>query len=211
MTVGVDGRGEGAASGIGGRPALDFVNSLEDWGASYDALVWWSECRGLLAPGDAAQLAALAPDEHAALYTLRRAVTLRHALYGVFSAVAAGRAPAPRSLQALNDALPGALSELRLVARADGEIAWDWNDRAIGADRPLWPVVRDAADLLTGTERGRVRECAGEGCDRLFVDRSRNRSRRWCEMTHCGMLAKSRRHYARTRAARGSAPPREGA
>jgi predicted RNA-binding Zn ribbon-like protein len=42
-----------------------------------------------------------------------------------------------------------------------------------------------------------VRECSGDTCGWLFVDTSRNHSRRWCDMEDCGNRAKARRHYLR--------------
>ncbi|HXO42658.1 MAG TPA: CGNR zinc finger domain-containing protein, partial [Thermoanaerobaculia bacterium] len=57
-----------------------------------------------------------------------------------------------------------------------------------------------AAELLTSDKWRRVRECAGSDCTWLFLDRSRNRSRRWCAMQTCGNRAKARRHYRRARA-----------
>jgi len=64
----------------------------------------------------------------------------------------------------------------------------------------LAPVVESAAALLTSPDLSRVRECESETCGWLFIDRSRNRSRRWCDMTVCGNRAKVRRHYQRTHA-----------
>src|SRR5207302_22567 len=69
-------------------------------------------------------------------------------------------------------------------------------------DRMLWPVIRSAADLLVSGEAQRVRRCASETCDWLFLDTSRNHSRRWCDMSGCGNRAKARRHYARAKAGR---------
>jgi predicted RNA-binding Zn ribbon-like protein len=63
----------------------------------------------------------------------------------------------------------------------------------------LWPVARSAADLLTSQEQSRVRECAASDCGWLFLDLSRNRSRRWCDMETCGNRTKARRHYARSK------------
>ena len=36
-------------------------------------------------------------------------------------------------------------------------------------------------------------------CQWLFLDRSRNRSRAWCDMAVCGNRAKASRHYRRNR------------
>lgn len=65
----------------------------------------------------------------------------------------------------------------------------------------LAPVVRAAAELLTSADAARVRECDLETCSWLFLDRSKNGTRRWCDMSVCGNRAKARRHYARERKA----------
>ena len=69
-----------------------------------------------------------------------------------------------------------------------------------GGDRladPLWPVLWDAAALLTSANLQRLGRCDDEHCGWVFLDHSRNRSRRWCAMEDCGNRAKARRHYAR--------------
>jgi predicted RNA-binding Zn ribbon-like protein len=62
--------------------------------------------------------------------------------------------------------------------------------------------VRDAVALLTDPARlARVRVCEGANCTWLFLDPTKNGSRRWCEMKSCGNRAKASRHRARARAA----------
>ena len=81
--------------------------------------------------------------------------------------------------------------------------AWTRTDAADSLTAPLRPVVRSAAELLTSPETLlRVRECDGTDCTWLFLDQSRNRSRRWCSMESCGNRAKVRRHYRRRHAGR---------
>ena len=63
-------------------------------------------------------------------------------------------------------------------------------------------VARAAYDLLTGDHLARVKVCAG--CHWLFLDRSKNGSRRWCSMEDCGTSAKMRRYVARRAARRAS-------
>jgi predicted RNA-binding Zn ribbon-like protein len=67
----------------------------------------------------------------------------------------------------------------------------------------VWGVLRSAADLLTSDDLGRLRECASDTCAWLFLDHSKNRSRRWCDMTVCGNRDKVRRHRQRQRGRRG--------
>jgi len=193
----------------GGTLCLDFANSWSDRGRpdteklhGYADLLAFAVQAGQLAAGEAARLERRAerhPREAAAAFA--RCRELRESLYRIFSAVAARRAPPGADLERLNAALPDALSRLR-IERRGARFVWAWQAPAAPAeplDAPLWPALRSAAELLTSDERRRVRECAGSDCTWLFLDRSRNRSRRWCEMQTCGNRAKARRHYHRLR------------
>ena len=55
-----------------------------------------------------------------------------------------------------------------------------------------------AADLLTSKHYRKVRRCAGEGCELVFVDRTPGSPRKWCSMKACGSKVKALRHYRRT-------------
>ena len=104
-----------------------------------------------------------------------------------------GRHPAPRSVGAIREAEAESLARASL-APADGTFAWSWaGDRSL--DRPIGPVVHAAIELLTGGPLERVKACGG--CSFLFLDESKNRSRRWCSMEDCGTDAKMRRFVAR--------------
>lgn len=56
-------------------------------------------------------------------------------------------------------------------------------------------TARSALVLATFNEPERLKICPN--CQWLFLDRSRNRSRTWCDMTVCGNRAKANRHYQR--------------
>lgn len=132
------------------------------------------------------------PDEAAAV--LQSAWALREVIYNIFAAIAHHQPPNAADLDVLNAALPDALAHHRIMTYEDGFI-WGWDDAA-ALDQMLWPVIRNAADLLTGDLLDRVGQCANvRGCGWLFLDTSRNRSRRWCSMETCGNRAKARRHY----------------
>jgi len=189
---------------LGGRLCLDFVNTTEgghdpptrDWWTSYADLVAWGHHAGALDAAEVAPLLAAATQQPAAAAAvLAAARRLRTALYGLFQAAVTGDSPPLAALTTLNAALAAAESHACLVPAAGG-FAWDWPPGA-QLDRVLWPVARSAADLLTTPDLARVRECAGDSCAWLFVDTSRNGSRRWCDMQDCGNRAKARRHYQR--------------
>jgi predicted RNA-binding Zn ribbon-like protein len=195
---------------VGGRLCLDFVNTLngsrttgetEEKLPDYAALVSWARQAGAIPERAARTLAQAARARpRAAAAVLTRAIELRETLYRIFAAAAAERAPAQADLAALNDALGAALAHAQLARTKEG-FTWTWRAEEAALDEMLWPVVRDAAELLTADELGRARVCDADECTWLFLDLSKNRSRRWCDMKYCGNRAKARRHYARHRAA----------
>ena len=63
----------------------------------------------------------------------------------------------------------------------------------------LAPIAWSAADLLAAVERTKIKACPGPRCEWLFLDLSRNGSRRWCAMETCGNRAKAKVHYKRHR------------
>jgi predicted RNA-binding Zn ribbon-like protein len=185
---------------------LDFANTV-DWHASdhpketlntYADLVCWADRVGVVEDGEARHLlreGARRPADADAV--LKEALALRETIYRVFSALAAGRLPEPGDLTTVNAAIPRALGRLHIIRTTDG-FDWEWNGRWGDLDRMLWPVVRSTGDLLTSDKLDRVGQCADDrGCGWLFLDMSRNRSRRWCDMRDCGNRAKARRHYRR--------------
>jgi predicted RNA-binding Zn ribbon-like protein len=195
---------------IGGAICLDFANTIHDSHAtdkgeelqSMPDLLLWAREAGLLSATRHAHLALRykrAPRESAAV--LHDAVRIRDLLLGVFAAVARGSGVSPHRLLELNSALSRSPARLRLRKR-EGSFAAEWTSASSGVQQVLFGVLSSAAELLASDRLGRVRECANADCTWLFVDESRNRSRRWCDMAACGNRMKARRHYRRTRAAR---------
>lgn len=196
----------------GGRLSLDFTNTVSGQRLlapierlnTYGDLVSWGRQVGVLDAAQARRLLAEADrDAAAAARALGEAIALREALFRAFRAVAEGGAPAADDLDHLSRVLSRARARERLVCRG-GACALAWPDDDASLDRMLWPVARSAAEILTSPEASRVHLCeatATDGCGWLFLDETRNRSRRWCSMKDCGNRAKARRHYRRRRAA----------
>lgn len=184
----------------GGRLCLDFANTVDqpptkearERLSSYADLLSWSRQAGILSAEEGTRLLRswrLRPDEaEAALHHARR---LRETIFGLFRAIA-DRRSAARELGSLEPELATAYRDPSLRPY---ELVWRDDPKAL--DRMLAPVVRSAVELLASPERNRVRVCAGEECDWLFLDRSRNRSRRWCDMAVCGNRDKVNRFYHR--------------
>jgi predicted RNA-binding Zn ribbon-like protein len=55
--------------------------------------------------------------------------------------------------------------------------------------------------LLTSAEITRVKQCPGRTCGWVFLDSTRNRSRRWCNSAECGNRSRVQAHYARSKTA----------
>jgi predicted RNA-binding Zn ribbon-like protein len=192
----------------GGALCLDFANTLdlrpsgqpeerlEHYG---DLLRWAVQARALpdVLAGELQREATRHPQE--ARSVLFRCRELREALFRLFSAAAEDQKLPGDALEMLNAALPAALARMRLVphAGAPASWGWDWDARALAC--VSWPVLRSAAELLASPDLARVRVCAAEACDWLFLDQSRNHSRRWCDMSVCGNRDKVVRFRQRTR------------
>lgn len=198
-----------------GRLCLDFTNTVRarplservEYLNQYEDLLEWSRQATILTPGEAS---ALGQEAHRrarqAAEALARAIALREAIHGLFSARAAGLPAPPADLRTLNQAIGLAMSHAGLTPSA-GRFQWSWPEARLDLDRVSWWVARSAAELLTSSDLTFVRECAGYDCGWLFMDTTKNRSRRWCNMSTCGNRAKGRRHYERKRAAGGDRRP----
>ena len=195
---------------VGGDPSLDLVNTV-DWTeagmemdrlADYARLTLWAEGAGIVGAGDGAELRREARerrDEAEAAY--REARRLRLALHRLYAGVATGTVR-EAALADFNDMLGASMGRLALIGAGGAPgggplVRWTWRGAGDRLDALLWPVVRAAATLLVSDEGGRVRVCAGAGCGWVFVDRSRNGFRRWCQMEVCGTREKSRKRASK--------------
>lgn len=189
-----------------GSPALTFADRvvLEDL-KNYPDLVEGARQSGLINSEKCAQLlveARAAPfrgDE-----VLAEARILARVVHRIFAAVAKGGEPTTGDLDFLNGSLGRAMAHLAgapLAPAASGArpgFGWTWHGNSSSQlDAMLWPVARDAAELLVGQDPARIRLCAAPACERLFLDRSKAGRRRWCQMGTCGNRAKARRFARR--------------
>lgn len=193
----------------GGSLCLDFANTLGDRPRStnehlrtYGDFLRFSRQTESVPNEDLDELERLYSDcSDCADAVFARILEVREAIYRIFSAKVAGEAPVDRDIEILNTALKKAMRQTEIRC-SDGDFEWHWGGPAQALDRPLWPIVRSAAELLTSDEIPHLRECDSDTCSWLFVDRSRTRRRRWCDMSTCGNRAKARRHYQKRKQSR---------
>lgn len=169
-----------------GRPCLDFVHT--------GGVGRWMEAELVHTAPDAAHWLALvleldADDVHAAPSDLGLLRELREAVWQLAQAAVADQPFRSADVNLVNKAAAvppptfalTTTGERRTVAPVEGRQA-------------LSALAGDAIDLFTGPLRRRVRTCAAEDCELLFVDASRPGQRRWCSMNRCGSRDKMRRY-----------------
>ncbi|HEY2905884.1 MAG TPA: ABATE domain-containing protein [Vicinamibacterales bacterium] len=186
----------------GGHVAIDFTNTVGDRGAepkehfnTFGDILAWAEARGVITRRAAAALRRqAASDPEGARRAHRHAVELREALYRVLEAAASKRQPAARDLDALN-AFVSATFEGAALSRSGARFTLE-TPPGRGLDDVLRPVVRAAVDLLTSEHVEHIGCCADDSCAWLFLDTTRSRTRRWCDMKACGNRNKVRRFRA---------------
>jgi predicted RNA-binding Zn ribbon-like protein len=177
---------------VGGDPALDLANTVGDDRVpdpldDYPAFAAWAARIGDIDEAAARRLTARASPA-AARRALAEARSLRAAVDAVFRALATGGAPPPDPLARLVQRAGAAVERAHVAGR---DLAWAGNH----LERPLWPLAVSALDLLRHGPLDRLKAC--EDCPWLFLDTSRNRSRRWCSMEDCGTRVKMRRYRAK--------------
>jgi predicted RNA-binding Zn ribbon-like protein len=177
---------------LGGRPAVDFVNTLrERWRRRVECLPHAADLAEWLVR--AGLLAAPAP---VSAETLRQAWSLREAIDQAIVATVAGQPPPVGAIAVIDSWLPRARARSRLEVVSEVAVLHQEGEpdpvlRALGG------VALDAARMLGTAERHRLRICAGEGCSARLYDRSPAGRRSWCSMRTCGNVAKARRHRRR--------------
>ena len=187
---------------------LDFANT-KSWRPSpapherlhhFDDLVRWGEKAHLLGPAQAAHLRMTGRRGGAGATLLREARALREALYRTFSAVADGAQADGADAARLYARCAGLLRGTRVRARGGAltaDVPGAGRTSASAERLVLWPVLWSAMRLFAAPELAHVRKCAAPDCGWLFVDVTKNRSRRWCAMRVCGNRDKVRRYRRR--------------
>jgi predicted RNA-binding Zn ribbon-like protein len=192
---------------VGGALCLDFVNTTgarvsaqprERLNAFADLLVFWRRV-GVITEAQVVALARSANSQPGrARRALRDGLRLRELLYCVLSAAAAQLRPADADLTRFNTMFAQALAQRRLEWHRRSP-RWEWAHEPTALDLGFAPILHSAAVLLESPELSMLRKC-GE-CDWLFLDNTKNHSRRWCKKD-CRDRVKARTYYRRKRKAR---------
>jgi predicted RNA-binding Zn ribbon-like protein len=201
----------------GGHPALDLVNSLDNRfraDGPNENLVHYSDLlrflgeSDLLDPERIRTLNKAASRTHHADQVLGAVRELREATAAVFYAAMEERTPAAADIQTLERHFNESARhrELHWLGAGKGpgnddppaNMAWQWSHlAATDTNFPLWLLAQSVSDILLSPDAAKVRTCAVDTCRWLFLDTSKNHTRRWCNMKVCGNRMKARRFQAR--------------
>ena len=122
---------------------------------------------------------------------------LREAIYRTFSGYVGHRRATVEDLTLIRDVVIESWKHQRLAAAGRRYLWLTKQEKGVKLESVLWPIASSAAELLTSDRLKNVRMCEAKTCAWLFLDDSRNHSRRWCDMKVCGNREKARRHYRR--------------
>ncbi len=160
---------------------------------TYQGLVTWLQQAGKLGITECERLRRTATERPAEATTvLERALDLRATMTRIFSSLAKRQAPSRQDLDTLNNTLP-----MPQIAQKAGGFRLHWGEDSEALDRVLWLLAESAMELLTSEQHQRLRQCATEGCCRLFV--YAHSQRMWCDDKTCGNRSRARRNDRRNR------------
>lgn len=193
---------------LGGRPALDFVNTQrERWRRNVETLVTpadlelWMQRTELL-PEDWRPNRGGGGRRRLTDEVLREARELREAIDSCVRAAVAGQPLDRAAATLIDDWLIHAGARPQLSLDGDGHAELGERAAADSPRRALGTIALDAATMLgTPAQTARIRICAADDCSARFYDRSPAGRRRWCSMQTCGNAAKVRAHRARRKGA----------
>lgn len=190
---------------LGGRLALDFVNSIPvGTELSWDRLIVFFEVARIATPERGGELLALRhSDPQAAEGLLTKAQHLGSGLRQAFHALLHKQKISREWIEPVN--------EILRITEGHDELVFSGNDwglefvaREGGLEWLLAAVARSGAEIIAEGAGARLRLCANPRCKLFFYDTSRTRQRRWCSMAVCGNRSKvaafARRHPSARRA-----------
>lgn len=187
----------------GGCHVFDFTNTINnrtiqanvDYMESYDDIILWVDKTGLLTKNRLKLLSELAnKNKDDSDSTFRKIIRAREVLYTLFSSIAKKINPDVIVMEEFNKFLVSSYSKIKItISSLKPDVSFV--DKDVTLDEPLRIIMKSAYDILTAENMERVKECPT--CGWLFIDRTKNGSRRWCAMNVCGSNDKAKRYYHR--------------
>jgi predicted RNA-binding Zn ribbon-like protein len=189
----------------GGDISLDFANTIVDRPTgeprelipTFKDLCSWGRQTGILSHEQEIAFNKKASRNGKKAENVRRfAIALRECMFQIFKRIIDNKDIPHDLLEQWNRFVHRSMQQHELVRSKEG-FSWKCISDEKNFDSMLWPIIHSAVEIITGSNASRIRRCAAEECDWLFLDTSKRGNRRWCDMTVCGNRAKARRFYSR--------------
>ncbi|WP_455827154.1 CGNR zinc finger domain-containing protein [Pseudomonas graminis] len=193
---------------IGGARVLDFINTtngrrpgtaltvLEERLTSFQFFFEWALHASLLS---AREFDAYKPMvfESPISYqpNLDAIVAFRECLYRAFYPLSLHRAAPDEALQQINLTFQQGVA-WRVLRSVGGKPAWEWKPCTCAQELTAMLLGRlaiEATQLLMSGDLHALRSCSATDCDWVFLDISKNKQRKWCQMSVCGSREKLNR------------------
>ena len=188
----------------GGWLCLDYINTIrhrfetpqQDYLEEYGQIVTWFLRKQLITSHEATLLR-----KHLrtlpAIAAHQFCIEARETMYQLFLAVIHQKKPEVPVQEHFNELVKEMCQVRTITIEAHQTVQEGWAKEPERLQYPLYPVIKSAYELLVSDLLRRVKEC--QACGWLFLDKSKNGSRRWCNMQTCGSSAKSKRYYRKTK------------
>jgi predicted RNA-binding Zn ribbon-like protein len=182
---------------IGEEICFDFVNTISwpeterehDWLHSAENFIKWASSTGIINKRQALKMQS---QSNAALnQQMKEVFSIRKELYLILTAFAFEKKTDASVIRKL-DILFHKIVKTRHIDT--GNCEWVWDEPAT-LPEVLNPVIWNAVYVITELDHSRIKHC--DTCNWLFYDKTKNKSRRWCDMDDCGSRDKALRYYHR--------------
>ena len=179
---------------VGGHVALDFVNTdvVSEHDRPSDVLRSADEFTAWCAYADVPGVTTVGVCGANGDELLGETRSLRTAIRNVVESIAAGRAADDQALSTVQSAYTTAISHA-IPTISDDRLSWHWTTPT--PKTLVWALTTSAVALLRDGPTDRIKVCPT--CGFVFLDTTKNRSRRWCSMDDCGKQEKIRRYLAK--------------
>jgi predicted RNA-binding Zn ribbon-like protein len=192
---------------LGGALAIDFCNTVDsrpgfltdqmvidgEHFKEVSHIIEWALAAKALTERETNEILML-DDKRRALF-LKQTIEVREQIFNVMLESTTGRGIQPQHLAALDHYLE-TFPRPKLIYR-NGRVERDWEITSRTCALLLTKIITNAINILVSDSVKRVKFCAASDCGWLFVDTSKNNSRRWCDMADCGNRAKARQFYSK--------------
>ncbi len=186
---------------VGNNLSIDFVNTKivhndgpVDLLGDVSDIIFWGIAVGLFDSYTARRILSDWIENETDIF--EEAKSFRVTLYDLFTALANGKMVRNTWIKAINNKLRDSSGRAEITRNESGfkkRFLSDFKEPA----QLFASIASSAADLLCYGGFELVKLCEGENCVLYFYDKTKNHSRRWCSMAHCGNRAKANAFYQR--------------